>query len=273
MLYSMLSKTWWLAASALLLVARAGFAQDAASFYRRNCAACHSIGAGKLVGPDLKLVENRKDRKWLVDFLIDPKTTFDQGDPYGKQLLANAGGMVMPKVPGVDRAMAEALLDYIASASKGGTGAAGANALKSFTAADIALGRALAQGSKTLANSGPPCESCHRFAGAGGKLGPDLTREFDRLGGRKGVSTWLSAPPTPTMRAIYGGHSIKPAEIDALAAFLESQPKETADGTGRWFLGLMGLGGCAIALVLMNAAWGWRFRAVREPLTKKKAAQ
>src|SRR5262249_8308538 len=94
-------------------------AQDVADFYKRSCAACHSIGGGRRLGPDLKDLESRKDRKWLTDFLVDPKGTLDQADPYGKQILDESKGMVMPKINGVDRAMAEALLDYVAAQSKG----------------------------------------------------------------------------------------------------------------------------------------------------------
>src|SRR5690348_8888300 len=41
-------------------------AQDMASFYKKNCAACHSIGGGAMVGPDLAGVQQRRDRAWLV---------------------------------------------------------------------------------------------------------------------------------------------------------------------------------------------------------------
>jgi len=31
------------------------YAQDGAELFRNNCGACHTVGKGKLVGPDLKM--------------------------------------------------------------------------------------------------------------------------------------------------------------------------------------------------------------------------
>lgn len=246
-----------------------GFAQDAASFYKRNCAACHSIGGGRLLGPDLKGVESRKDRKWLTQFLQDPKVTLAAGDPYGKQILAEAKGMVMPKVNGVDEAMAGALLDYIA----GGGKTAAYVAEPPLTAVDAAKGQALITGRERLTNGGTPCAACHAFAGlegaaGGGELGPDLTNEFTRLGGRKGLTMWLSAPPTPTMQAIYSKHPLKAEEITAIAAWLRNQPKNKHAVRAHLWLATLGPCGCVAALLLMGAFWSKRFRAVRAPLTR-----
>ncbi|MDE3197047.1 MAG: cytochrome c [Acidobacteriota bacterium] len=263
-----------LAIAYLLLSIPAGFAQDPSAFYKRNCAACHSIGGGRLLGPDLKGVEDRKDRKWLTEFLLNPKATLDQGDPYGKKLLADAKGMVMPQVKGIDRPMAEALLDYIAG---GGASPAG-GAEKAFTAADTDRGRALVTGAKRLTNGGPPCAACHGFAAlpgaGGGRLGPDLTGEFARLGGRKGLSTWLASPPTPTMQAVYGAHPLKPEEIAGIAAWLKSQPPDSRQGRrGLLLLALLGPLGCVAGLLIMNAAWSRRFTAVRRPLAMGNSRQ
>src|SRR5581483_10324354 len=49
------------------------WAQDAAAFFKQNCASCHTIGGGRLTGPDLKDVTARKDRAWFVQFLQGPK--------------------------------------------------------------------------------------------------------------------------------------------------------------------------------------------------------
>ena len=246
-------------------------AQDTAAFYKRKCGACHTIGGGRLLGPDLKDVENRKDRKWLKQFLLDPKATLDQGDPYAKQILSEARGMVMPKVSGVDESTADALLDFIA----GGGATTPAGAEKPFTAADAALGEELVTGKRTLAGGGPPCIACHAFAAlpgaGGGRLGPDLSSEFTRLGGRKGLTTWLSSPPSPTMQAVYSAHPLKPGEATAIAAWLKSQPAKTASRRGLLSLALFGPAGCITGLLLMNAFWRKRFTSVRRPLAANKS--
>lgn len=50
----------------LLLLPAIAAAQDAADFFRQNCVSCHTIGGGRLTGPDLKDVLTRKDRAWLT---------------------------------------------------------------------------------------------------------------------------------------------------------------------------------------------------------------
>jgi mono/diheme cytochrome c family protein len=261
----------------LLLPGWAGCAQDAGAFYKRNCAACHSIGGGRLLGPDLKDVERRKDRKWLTQFLRNPKETLEEGDPYGKQIQADAKGMVMPQVPGIDEAMAAALLDYIAAGGAQPAAAAGAPEA-AFSPADASLGEALAVGKQRLANGGPPCASCHAFAGlegpaGGGKLGPDLTNEFEKLGGRQGLAAWLGTPPTPTMQAIYATHPLKAQEITAITAWLQSQPRDKPVTQGRSWIALLGPGGCIAGLLLMNALWSKRFRSVRATLAGRNSAR
>src|SRR5262245_60746584 len=69
-------------AASVWLFASAAFAQDAAADFRANCAGCHSIGGGRLVGPDLKDVTQRRDRAWLAHFISDPKAALDSGDAY-----------------------------------------------------------------------------------------------------------------------------------------------------------------------------------------------
>lgn len=261
----------------LLTIPRIGLAQDSAAYFQDNCASCHSIGGGALVGPDLKNVLQRKDRKWLLKFLDNPQAVIDSGDPYAKKMLEESNGVVMPPVSGLDRAKEEALLDWIAAQSisnqpQSGGASQAAVAEPAFTSADVALGRELAMGSRPLADGGAPCISCHAFRGTpmlgGGSLGPDLTHEYTHLGGSRAITAWLSAPATPTMRSVYQTHALKPDEIRALAAYLESvSDQKEGLAASKWkMFSLLGLGGCMIVLVVMDAIWRKRFRAVRRPL-------
>jgi mono/diheme cytochrome c family protein len=259
----------------LLAIPAIGLAQDSAAYFQSNCASCHMIGGGPLVGPDLQNLEQRKDREWLLKFLSNPQAVIDSGDPYAKKMLGESNGVVMPPVSGLDRAQIEALLDWIAAQAKstGAQPAAAAQAAEPvFTAADAAFGRELAMGTRRLASGGAPCISCHAFHGipmfGGGTLGPDLTHEFTRLGGGRAATAWLASPPTPTMKSVYSAHAIQPDEAHALAAYLDSLSKQEGGGAAhaeKRFL-LIGLGGCLIALVAMDTIWRKRFSAVRRPL-------
>jgi mono/diheme cytochrome c family protein len=260
----------------LMTITQTGFAQDTAVYFQENCGSCHTIGGGALVGPDLKNVSQRKDRKWLLKFLDNPQAVLDSGDPYAKKLLKESNDVVMPPVSGLDRAKTEALLDWMAAQTKSSGPQSGGEspeaAEPAFTPADASLGTELAMGSRTLANGGPPCISCHSFRGipmlGGGSLGPDLTHEYTRLGGGRAVTAWLTAPATPTMRSVYKTCALQPDEIRALAAYLESvsnQKEGRAASKWKTFF-LLGLGGCLIALVVMDAIWKNRFNTVRRLL-------
>ena len=277
------SRTAWCLTlcSILVLLAMNGIvhAQDSAAYFQSNCASCHTIGGGPLVGPDLQNLEQRKDREWMLKFLANPQAVIDSGDPYARKMLAESNGVVMPPMIGLDHEQTEALLDWIAAQSKGAQPAGGAPAPEPvFTPAEAALGRELMLGTRPLANGGPPCISCHAFHGApmlgGGTLGPDLTHEFTRLGGGRAATAWLSSPPTPTMKADYATHALKPEEAHALTAYLESLSKQEGGGAAaraEKIFFLIGLGGCLIALAAMDTIWKKRFNAVRRPLVAGKS--
>jgi hypothetical protein len=53
-------------------------------------------------------------------------------------------------------------------------------------------------------------------------LGPDLSAVLERYGGRRTLSTWLSAPALPTMRSVYATQPLEAEEILALVAYFQS---------------------------------------------------
>ena len=87
---------------AILLLVQPVDAQDAAAFFKQNCTSCHTIGGGRLTGPDLKDVTQRKDRPWLTRFIVDPRAVLDSGDPYAAKLFEEARGAVMAKIVGIN---------------------------------------------------------------------------------------------------------------------------------------------------------------------------
>ena len=258
----------------LLLFASPAFPQEAADFFRQNCVSCHTIGGGRLTGPDLKNVTQRKDRAWLAQFVQGPQAVIDRADPYALKLQEEARGVVMPTISGMDKARAEALLNMIDAESKlAKSQFAGLQISdRPFTAADVAQGRDIFLGNRRLANGGPNCISCHTVRGlgglGGGRLGPDLSRVYERLQGRKNLGAWLFAPATPTMGPVFRKQALKPEEILPLVAFFEDAAKKGGqdEPVGLLNLFLIGLGGAVIGLIAFDAAWKRRFRAVRRPL-------
>ena len=262
---------------AMSLVSGTAFAADeAASYFRQNCMSCHTIGGGRLVGPDLKDVTTRRDRAWLTRFVASPKTFLDGGDPYAAKLKEEARGAVMPNIAGIDETKASALLDMIEHESKlPKSQFAGLNiGDQPFTARDIANGRAIILGEKRLTNGGPACISCHTVDNiavlGGGKLAPDLTKVFERLRGRKNLASWLQAPATPTMRPLFMNTSLTNDEIVSLVAYLETtarQPQQTGDTATLSFF-FLGLGGSVLGFIGADTIWRKRFRGVRKPMVR-----
>ncbi|MBI3409001.1 MAG: c-type cytochrome [Planctomycetes bacterium] len=269
-----------------LLVRLAGFAcltldsmplqaQETAEYFKRNCANCHTIGGGRLVGPDLKNVGQRKDKEWLTRFLLNPKAVMDSGDAYAGRLFQDSRGVLMPTAPDISAERADNLLVLIEAESKlersQFAGALTAIPDRPFTEQEMEHGRLLFVGLKPLANGGAACLSCHSVQGAsilgGGQLGPDLTAVWNKLQGRKGLAAWLSSPPTPTMQPVYKNHPLDSQEILELVAYLESAKDEReTSSVARFNFFLLGLAGTAGGFVLFDFVWRRRFRAVRRDL-------
>jgi mono/diheme cytochrome c family protein len=246
-------------------------AQTAGGFFDDNCAGCHTIGGGPSGGPDLQGVTRRRDRDWLIRFMLDPEAF--ASDPLVVRMTKEADGMTMSATPGLTRDLAEAILALIEQRSGAGQASAAAPAEAPFTAADVARGRDLFIGSATLSASGPACIACHESgdvpAPGGGRLGPDLTRVHERLGGRRGLIAWLGTTPTPMMRAVFRPAPLTPEESRALTAFLEhSAARGVASPSGWSAFILGGLGGTAAMLVVIGVVGAKRLRAVRRPLVE-----
>jgi mono/diheme cytochrome c family protein len=264
-------------AIALLWTASAR-AQDAAADFKTNCTSCHTIGGGVLTGPDLKDVTTRQDRAWLRTFVRNPKSIIDGGDPHAQQLFKDARGVIMPTLANMTDARISALLDLIEAESKlpksqfAGTQVSD----RPFTPADIERGRSLFIGRSRLMAGGPACISCHTTGSmsglGGGRLGPDLTKAFERLGGRKGLSVWLSSPATPTMQSVFGKRALDADEILSLVSLfdLDARTQTEAASNTSTFLPL-GLAGALGMLFGLNRLWGGRLRSVRRELLVRRA--
>ena len=263
-----------------LLIGTAAAQQDAGAFFKQNCTSCHTIGGGRLTGPDLKDVGSRRDRAWLVQFLQSPKAMIDSGDPYATKLQQEARGVVMPNIAGMNPQQAQALLDLIAAESKlPRSQFAGLQISdRPLTTVDIDKGKQIFRGEQALGNGGPACISCHTVKGltllGGGRLGPDLTRVFERLQGRKGLAAWLASPASPTMAPVFKEHELQPEEILSLIALFEDSAKKGGqdDTTSLLNFFLLGVGGMVVCLISLDTVWKKRFRGVRRSLVQRTKA-
>lgn len=80
---------------ALLIIPLCLAAADGESIYKQKCTACHTIGKGKLVGPDLKGVTVRREEAWLQRQIKEPDRLIAEGDPIATQLVKDMNGVPM----------------------------------------------------------------------------------------------------------------------------------------------------------------------------------
>ena len=66
--------------------------------FQSRCNACHTIGQGEGVGPDLIGVAERREPKWLSRWLKEPDSMIAEGDPIALQILEQYGDLRMPNL-------------------------------------------------------------------------------------------------------------------------------------------------------------------------------
>lgn len=87
---------------------------NGAFLFNNGCAACHTIGGGDKIGPDLLAIAERRDRQWLERFILVPDEVLDAKDPLAMQLLQRYGGVRMPNL-GLARDEVAEILAHIES--------------------------------------------------------------------------------------------------------------------------------------------------------------
>ena len=262
---------------AVLFVAPTALAWQAAppAYFEQNCSSCHTIGSGPSVGPDLKNVTQRASRHWLVEFIRDPDAKIAAKDPYATKIVAEAQGAVMTGSPEVTEEFGEALLEYIDQQSGAPTGSTAP------VAGDTARGRELFLGKQRLSNGAAACVACHQASGlplAGGRLGPNLSLADQKLGGDRGLASWLHSPPTKMMSTIFRSAPLTAEEAADLTAFLHA----SADDSSRLSqaaplrrIQLIGIAGSLLAFVIAGVFWRGRIaiHGVRRQALRKRGGQ
>ena len=66
--------------------------------FQSRCSACHTVGKGDTVGPDLAGVTTRRERSWLVRYLRAPDQMLAEKDPIATALSAQFKNIAMPNL-------------------------------------------------------------------------------------------------------------------------------------------------------------------------------
>lgn len=181
--------------------------------FERSCSACHSIGEGDRIGPDLKGVSERREHDWLVKWIRDP-IGMGQNDPIGKELLATWKNVPMPALGLTDDQITD-LLDYVevVSAAGGRQAAAGPAQL---TEAEFARGREI------YFNR---CAGCHGTLRAGA-TGPNIQPEVTKQRGTNAILATLRHGLPRGMPAWGDAGILSEEEIRIMANYVQMDPPD-----------------------------------------------
>jgi len=84
--------------------------------FSSHCSACHTVGGGDHIGPDLRGVTAARDRGWLTRIIVEPDKMIAEGDPTVVALREKFKQVRMPNLAlGPDDAAA--IIDYLEKAS------------------------------------------------------------------------------------------------------------------------------------------------------------
>ena len=243
------------------------------AYFEQNCSSCHTIGGGPSAGPDLKNVAQTAPRHWLIEFIRNPDAKIAVKDPRVTKIVAEAQGTVMPGFSDITDDFGEALLQYIDQQSGSTAGSPVAS-----VAGDPVRGRELFLGKRRLSHGAAGCIACHQASGlplAGGRLGPDLSGAFQKLGGDRGLASWLHNPPTPLMSTIFRSAPLTPEEASDLTAFLRASTENSMQLREAVLrrVQAIGLGGSLLTFVLAGVVWRGRLDGVRRQILRKRGGQ
>jgi cytochrome c551/c552 len=88
------------------------YAADGEGIFKNNCSSCHAVN-DKVVGPALKDIEKRRDRKWLYKWVANPAAVIASGDAYATKIFAEYNKTQMTAFPNLKQDEVDAILDYI----------------------------------------------------------------------------------------------------------------------------------------------------------------
>lgn len=276
-----MEKSFFILAFFSLMLAGQVFAQDASAaetLFKTKCGICHTIGKGKLIGPDLAGVHQRHPEDWMMNFVRSSQKMIASGDSAAVALFEANNKLVMPD-PMISDGEIASILKYVAdNAGAGGGAAAYTSILGDATPEDLENGKNLFEGRVRLANGGPACISCHNdlstaFFSENSYSVKDISQSFTNLG-EAGVRAILENPPFPVMKQAFEGKLLEQQEVHDLLVFLKnSTPKSTAQAqtglpSGFLLYGVMGAG--ALVLLISGFWYSRKSKSVNHGIYKRQ---
>lgn len=265
-------KRYFITAFVIVFLVNSVQAQNGEQLFQQ-CKACHTIGQGKLLGPDLLDISKKRDAAWLKNFIKSSQSMIKGGDADAIALFEEFNKLMMIDYPLPDTDI-DAIVKYIDSFStpvaEDEVEASVVDSLAAVEAADYlasidtdeneARGKALFEGSRKFKNGGASCISCHHVnvdeGKQGGLLAKDLTQSFSLIGGYAGIKGMIDFPAYPAMKDAYTKAPITKDESVQLQVFLMRADKadsmEVSSVTGFLKQGVVSM---VVLLVIISLVW------------------
>lgn len=225
--------------------------EDNSSLFSDKCAGCHTIGQGKLVGPDLASVSSWDDNNL-------------------KSAVSRMQSMTGPLTDTEINSLVVFLKSKEASTSlahRQSSAPDEKDPLKEVFA-DESIGRALFSGKQRFENGGMSCNACHVVEGVGGTLGPDLTDIAKKMG-EKPLLMACEQTGFKVMNATYKDHRVTKQEALHLTKFfMSTADKGTSSISHPPFL-LYGVAGAVLMIFFIALAYQNRNSSARSKLSRR----
>ncbi|MBK6285386.1 MAG: c-type cytochrome [Draconibacterium sp.] len=200
------------------------------------CAACHTIGKGRLVGPDLSRVYEKREQDWLIKYIRSSQKMVKEGNPDAVALFKEFNQIPMPDNNLSDNEIIS-IIDFIKATDSKESGTATTTTITEVQKTDtlttasfvfsndlLKRGKALFYGYEKFSNGAPSCIACHNIIDesliGGGKLSFDLTKSYSKLSAA-GIGAILANPPFPVMNVALNNKKLTDEEILAITALLQ----------------------------------------------------
>ena len=205
----------------------ASVSPEAKTIFRKRCTACHTFGKGVKIGPDLKGVNERRNRDWLLAFIQGSSVVIQRGDPTATKLFQEFKRERMPDWTDLSAEQIDGLLAFFAANGPEQKDPDERDATTA-TAEEVRKGQALFHGDMRFTYNGQACATCHQALDQkgleGGTLGPDLT-DFYRSYQDKAVTVFLRRPCFSRVPEVSQDRYLTPEEIFFLKAYLAQASK------------------------------------------------
>jgi mono/diheme cytochrome c family protein len=86
---------------------------DGAKIFQDNCSVCHTVGGGKVVGPDLIGLQERREKTWVRSFIVSSSEMIQAGDELAIEVFNEHNQVPMPDHKHLSEEELDALVNWI----------------------------------------------------------------------------------------------------------------------------------------------------------------